>query len=343
MKQINCPICDTQIKEDKCVRTHFSKFSNKEYKLYHCLNCDIRFWHPLEMIKEAYEDEIDPTYIMHHLGIKDELAEKRTLKFLNNFPLRQGKLLDVGCGEGTFLKCAKKIGFEVWGTDIDGKSIETAKKRGLENLYNLSLEEFMAVVDKKDLKFDVVTFLAVLEHQDNPRKFIKQIKKILKDGGWIVGIVPYGDRKTARIEHKVVTDRGGDYPPHHFTWWSKDAIKNFFGMNGFEVDIWEDECFSTEDISAFMESWLLGNISKYIRRTLRKGIVKKDTKIADSQDLEKLTIKDLEQLNVLSRKKHLFKFLTIVRNLAFSPLAILSKPYFNSTGKSLYFQGRLRV
>lgn len=96
--------------------------------------------------------------------------------FLKRFPIKQGKLLDIGCGHGLFLERAKNVGFEVWGTDFDEKSIKCAKKRGLENVYNFSSEDFVNFAKEKKLKFDVIVFNAVLEHLDRPKIFIDNIK-----------------------------------------------------------------------------------------------------------------------------------------------------------------------
>ncbi|GIW65027.1 MAG: hypothetical protein KatS3mg093_006 [Candidatus Parcubacteria bacterium] len=82
------------------------------------------------------------------------------------------------------MKEVQKLGFEVWGIDFDKKSIEVAKNKfGLKNVFPMSLDEFVDFAKEKDLKFDVITFFEVLEHQDKPREFLEQIKILLKPGG----------------------------------------------------------------------------------------------------------------------------------------------------------------
>lgn len=65
---MKCPICDKQQKEEY-IEVFFSEAVNKEYKLYHCSGCGIKFWYPMEIIKELYEKELDKTYIGFHKGI----------------------------------------------------------------------------------------------------------------------------------------------------------------------------------------------------------------------------------------------------------------------------------
>lgn len=54
----------------------------------------------------------------------------------------------------------------------------------------MSLEEFSEFAKKEGLKFDVITFFEVLEHQDRPREFLERVKELLKPGGWLAGSVP---------------------------------------------------------------------------------------------------------------------------------------------------------
>lgn len=63
------------------------------------------------------------------------------LNFLRVIPLKRGELLDVGCGNGSFMAEVSKR-FSVYGIDFDPKCIEVAKKRGLKNVFLMSLSEF---------------------------------------------------------------------------------------------------------------------------------------------------------------------------------------------------------
>ena len=76
----------------------------------------------------------------------------------------------MGCGDGRFLRHAKEQGFEVWGIDFDKKSVENVKSNlGIDTVFAMSLEEFHEYANEKNLKFDVITFFEVLEHQDKAK------------------------------------------------------------------------------------------------------------------------------------------------------------------------------
>ena len=172
-----CPICETEVNKHEFKETYISPYNNQKYKRYEFPNCDIHWWEPLKIIPEFYESEVFEVYVTFHEGIR-ELPE-RCKPFFYLFPSQvRGRLLDVGCGNGVFLKHAKQAGFEVWGIDFDRKSVEVARiALNTDTIYAMSLEEFYEYAKKEGLKFDVITFFEVLEHQDKPREFLRIVNE----------------------------------------------------------------------------------------------------------------------------------------------------------------------
>ena len=90
------------------------------------------------------------------------------------------RLLDVGCGDGTFAILVKDKYQEVYGVDISSEAIQRAKKRGIKALQvNLNSEPLPFGPNY----FDTVTCLDVVEHVFDPRVLIKEIYRVLKPGG----------------------------------------------------------------------------------------------------------------------------------------------------------------
>lgn len=136
---------------------------------------------------------------------------------------------------------AKKKGFEVFGLDLDQKSIEACKRKNL-MVFNEMLTGFAADHSEFHESFDVVTFFEVLEHQDAPIEFLQNIKKLVKPGGLIALSVPESIRFTGKFVHPYswfgdasvfLSVIDFDFPPHHFTWWSPAVLKKFLTENGF--------------------------------------------------------------------------------------------------------------
>ncbi len=324
-----CPICDAGIKNNDFIRIYFS--NHTEYKLYHCSNCHIEFWSPMKIIKEAYIDEVFDNYIALHLGLRD--LPNRTVPFFKKFPLKKGRLIDLGCGEGAFLARAERLGFEVWGTDFDIKSIKVAKERGLENTFAMSIEEFVKYAQTRRLKFDIVTFFEVLEHLDEPKKVIEHVKKILKQGGYIAGSIPNRERFLADLSRRVLLK---DFPPHHFTWWSKDALTYFLNSNGFvNVEIYLGGKWSLMETSALWESVLLGRLTNPIKKFIKKYIVK--NLAWSTLNLEE--IKNLQDYDYNSLGFKIASSIRQLRNMIFLPLALGIE--MAGKGYRIYFQAKL--
>ena len=95
------------------------------------------------------------------------------------------KVLDLGCGDGRFtLKARERIGTKrVYGVDIYDPSIERAKSRGI-HVIKWDLNEFPYPF--KDNEFDVVLSNQVIEHLFYPVKFMREVFRLLKPGGYAV-------------------------------------------------------------------------------------------------------------------------------------------------------------
>ncbi|GIW65420.1 MAG: hypothetical protein KatS3mg093_399 [Candidatus Parcubacteria bacterium] len=312
-----CPLCDFEINSDKYLEKYISDFNNQEYKLYHCLNCDGEWWEPLKIIPEFYEEEGEIAYDLYHVGIRSIQEWHRP--FVKNFFLRQGRLLDVGCGDGVFIKEAQKLGFEVWGIDFDKKSIEVAKNKfGLKNVFPMSLEEFMNLAKEKDLKFDVITFFEVLEHQDKPKEFLEQIKILLKPEGYIAGTVP--NRESVFINLYRGKYEKSDLPPHHFLRFSKKVLKNFFEHQGFSIEISDTK--SLTEIATLIEIWLFGKYTFNLKKRLREKIY------LNKNNNSKLF------------RNNLIKILKFFRTLSLIPASLFIYPFIQ--GAHIYFQGKIK-
>jgi SAM-dependent methyltransferase len=93
-----------------------------------------------------------------------------------------GALLDIGCGEGTFLEAAAKRGFRVMGTER-GAAAERARRANID--VRSSLEEA-----RENGSFDAITMWHTLEHFTSPRDVVASAASLLRDGGVFIAAVP---------------------------------------------------------------------------------------------------------------------------------------------------------
>ena len=89
-----------------------------------------------------------------------------------------GRLLDIGCSNGSFVSAACRAGWDGCGVELETKSYELAQARGV-NVYNAELSDLAFPADS----FSAVTMWQVIEHVHSPRSLIAEIARILEPGG----------------------------------------------------------------------------------------------------------------------------------------------------------------
>ncbi|MGB2600322.1 MAG: class I SAM-dependent methyltransferase [Candidatus Omnitrophota bacterium] len=143
-----------------------------------------------ERIKEVnfnYDEEAIAKYKERQTFI-DSLWFKSIVKRLSNMA-GKGKVLDVGCGNGTLLKYFVDQKWEAYGIDASPWAKEFAQKYGY-TLYSGELEKS----GLPENHFDVITSTSTLEHIVQPYQHVKEIMRALKPGGiaYFSGIPNYG-------------------------------------------------------------------------------------------------------------------------------------------------------
>lgn len=100
----------------------------------------------------------------------------------------QTRILDVGCGTGMNHSVLEECG-EVYGTDQSESALRFSRMRGIENLRLSPVEK----LDYEDGYFQLVTALDILEHTDDDLVAIRELHRVVQDGGQLLVTVPaYG-------------------------------------------------------------------------------------------------------------------------------------------------------
>ena len=143
--------------------------------------------------------------------------ERRRLDVMYLEQNTPGKLLDVGCGDGSRLARMRALGWEVMGQEVDFAAAFHAR-----SAYGLpvrvgSLEE----AKFPDASFDAIIMNHVIEHAHDPVGLLTECRRVLKVGGTCVAVTPnvegYGYRRSGPCWR-------GLEPPRHIHLFSQKTL-----------------------------------------------------------------------------------------------------------------------
>lgn len=119
-------------------------------------------------------------------------------------PKEDINILDVGCGTGISITMPLgKEGYNILGIDIDNESIEYAKSY---NIYSNVSFKCCRVEEIKE-KYDIIIASEIIEHIQDPVKFLESLRDKLNDNGIIIITTPNGygwSEKEAKILKNIL-------------------------------------------------------------------------------------------------------------------------------------------
>jgi len=146
-----------------------------------CRRCNLLYRNPRPTtadVRGAYATEGAALELEERVGRRRSHQFRR---FLDSFPDRPGRLLDIGCGYGFFLKMADEKGWKAVGVDLDPNGIAYAK----EHLQVNALLGDIRNINFPDGSFDLVTLWNVVDFVPDPLDFISEIHRVLKEDGYV--------------------------------------------------------------------------------------------------------------------------------------------------------------
>tara|TARA_R100000152_G_C6774925_1_gene202988 strand:- start:494 stop:1213 length:720 start_codon:yes stop_codon:yes gene_type:complete len=117
---------------------------------------------------------------------------------------KTGKILDLGCGRGEYVKVFSDLGFEPTGIDISPRTVELLSDY---EVYATNLEEGITPGELWK-SYDFVFSKSVIEHMNNPMGLLKVAYESLSDDGTAVIMTPswaHNYKNAFYIDHTHVT------------------------------------------------------------------------------------------------------------------------------------------
>lgn len=239
-----------------CARDRNSK-ENEVFNLVRCTSCDLAYLNPRptkEEITQYYPPwyhsraqkqivDLEETTIW---GIPWREAMQKKAKPILRYK-KEGKILDIGCGDGSLLKFMEELGWETYGIDFNEDSTRYAREVLKLNVFSGRLEE----VSYPEDFFDIIILFHVLEHLSDPLDTLEKVLPLLKADGLLLVEVP----NFASFEARLFRSRwfGIAAPLHlyHFTPHTLTAMLKSAGFNSVELEFITEQ---TKYVAGYSES-----------------------------------------------------------------------------------------
>jgi SAM-dependent methyltransferase len=211
-----------------------------------------------EQTESAEQEAYDQIYSTRGINQRDSLY----LWFLEQVArYGHGRLLDVSCGEGSFLHLARRAGFEAIGIDFSAAALRKSQRINSINQVALANAQQLPFSDNS---FDVVTNIGSLEHYFDPAEAAREMTRVLRPGGVALVWLPNGFGIFGNVTHVLrygeIHDDG--QPLQRYA--SRRSWERLLGENG----------LATERVIGFERAmprtlpdllWLLSRPWKFVR------------------------------------------------------------------------------
>jgi SAM-dependent methyltransferase len=91
-------------------------------------------------------------------------------------------ILDVGCGQGSFLNQLTTLNLNSFGIDLSSEQIKICKKNGIKNVSSMPLKEVQEKYDCTTAIFDVINYIP----KNGIKTFFDEMNLVLNQGGYFI-------------------------------------------------------------------------------------------------------------------------------------------------------------
>lgn len=188
-------------------------------KVLRCRNCHFVFseFRPQEAELHTLYREMNPSMYEKEAPGRLKTAQ-RHLEKLHKF-VKGGKLIDVGCASGAFLRSAAEAGWNVTGVEPSKVLADLARETlgGRGEIHCATLQE----AHVPPSYFDALTLWDVLEHVTDPLAFLTSCAELLKPGGYLFANLP----DIGSLQAQLMGDRWPLLLAEHLNYFDQNTLK----------------------------------------------------------------------------------------------------------------------
>ena len=231
-----CQVCGS--------REHETEFTEDPFAVRRCTRCSFVYVSPRysdESIHTLYDEDYwqsDSPKTKGYAKYADEAplylkTFERRLRFVRKYVPEHGKILDVGCAAGYFLRVMREHGYDGYGVEVSAAIASEAQRHlGEDRVHVGMLHEVPDDERYRRGSFDLVTMWDVVEHVPDPQELLRQARAMLKPGGMLI-------LETQNVDSRFAKFLGPKW--HHFKHeehiyhFNQATIRRALDQAGFDV------------------------------------------------------------------------------------------------------------
>ena len=145
--------------------------------------------------------------------------------------------LEIGCASGDFTRRRLGAASERWGVEPNAAAADSAAP----HFTRMLVGTYDAIADElPDGYFDLVICNDVIEHMPDHDRFLQDIKRKMKPGGYIVGSIPNIRHFTALVRLLLLKDFKytdvGIFDRTHLRFFTFKSLRDSFVRNGYVIE-----------------------------------------------------------------------------------------------------------
>lgn len=230
---MNCKLCGSPD-----LRLFYTQGDRDQFRFYRCGKCRL-------VVRDARGAVSQEKYLVTHVDprapTRRNRAHRQTYAFIRRLIPARGRMLDLGCGDGTLLWLAREDGWQVQGVELFPEQTRLVRETLGIDVATSDITAYEGVGEA----WDCVVLTHVLEHLPDPLGALRKIHRLLKPGGAGVLEFPNIDAFDARLRRLLERLRihrrhyEPTYQPGHMQEFCRASFAFAAQQADLELEVWE--------------------------------------------------------------------------------------------------------
>ena len=230
---MNCKLCGAAD-----LPLFYTQGDRRQFEFYRCPECRLVVY---DTSAGVNQEKYILTRVDPRAATRQNRGHRQTYAFIRRHARGPGRMLDLGCGDGTVLWLAREDGWDVKGIELFPEHVELVRHTLGLDVEASDITSYQGINEA----WDCVVLTHVLEHLPDPVGALRKIHDLLKPGGIAVLEFPNIDAFDARLRRQL--DRwhvhrrhyAATYAPGHVQEFCRASFARAAGQAGLRLEVWE--------------------------------------------------------------------------------------------------------